>query len=674
MATNYGSKLTLQDNFTQVMNKAIKATEKLQKEIKELENIKIQPKVDVKLNNNSIKNVESKLDALERNKVSVGAKLDGSFNSVMNTINRQTDTEKKIKITAEENVTRTTKNLQRDIFTMERKLKTSIFGNSKLNGSFNVSSPDWTNGFSSIVNAINSTASTNKSNSKGVGSSSFIQDVASNSIGTNAAMAAAGVTAGKISKAARVSNVTVKGSNVKVQGLTEKGAAQYGKPTLLKAIKGGFADAIKDYQENKAGMMGIREMFGNQRLSQIFDEFVSKAIPSNTKKFGMIASQKVSMAETREKYGFSKKEYLPRYQENYLWTPGLEGEEIEIFSGYTKQMNKMQTAVEKFRQKLDTVKAKIKDTFNNSSFVSGLSNGITTLKGKISSLASSLKTGLGNAFNKVKGSGVLAFKNIAFTMQRMLASVSYGIGKLSAPIVSVASKIKNSMSNAFSKVKTTAASALEIIKGKATVIPPQLAKVAPILSKWAGPIRAAGKALDTAFIKPLKTAYSGIKKLAGKTWKMTVNMVGNAFNMLKQMVSWAATLAGGLVIKGVTDAATIEQYEVSMQHFISNGMKTTQPHLTDSQRESVATTEAKNFLSSATNLANTTPFSTNEVLEAANRSIGVAGGDTEQAETLLKLASDMAALTPGKTVMDAMEALADLKLGERERIEFCPAA
>ena len=46
----------------------------------------------------------------------------------------------------------------------------------------------------------------------------------------------------------------------------------------------------------------------------------------------------------------------------------------------------------------------------------------------------------------------------------------------------------------------------------------------------------------------------------------------------------------------------------------------------------------------------------------------------DEAETLLKLASDMAALTPGKTVMDAMEALADLKLGERERIEFCPAA
>lgn len=673
MAITYGSKLTLQDNFTQVMNKAIKATEKLQKEMKELEKIKVNPKVEITVDNGSIQKVESKLEALEKNKVDIGAKLDSSFTSVMNTINRQTSVDKKIKITAEENVTRTTKNLQRDIFTMERKLKTSIFGNNRLSGSFNVSSPDWTNGFSSIVNAINSSASKNSNKNTSTGSgSSFIQDVVSNNLGTSAAMGAAGLTAGKLGGLIRASKVEVRGNQVNTGSLTAKGATEYGKPTLWKAIKGGFIDAIKDYQDYKAGMVGLREMYGGQRLSQIFDEFVSKAVPSNTRKFGMIASQKVSMAETRAKYGFSAKEYLPRYQENSLWTPALEGEEVNIFSGYTKQMNKLQRAIEPFMQKLSNVKARLKETFNNSSLGIGLSNTMAKLKDKANQLGSSMKNNLGNSFNNIKGRGELAFKHIAYTIQRMAASASYQIGRIAAPIVNVASKVKSKLGTAFSSVgakinQATAKfggfkSALAVVAGKASLVP-------GVFGKWAGPINIAGKALNTAFIKPLNTAYNGIKKLTGKTWKVAVNIAGTAFNALKQMVGYVSTLAAGFVVKGVMDAATIEQYEVSMQHFISNGMKTSQPHLTDSQRESVAKTEMENYLKVARNLANKTPFSTNEVLEAANRSIGVANGDTEQAETLLKLASDMAALTPGKSVMDAMEALADLKLGERERMK-----
>lgn len=57
--------------------------------------------------------------------------------------------------------------------------------------------------------------------------------------------------------------------------------------------------------------------------------------------------------------------------------------------------------------------------------------------------------------------------------------------------------------------------------------------------------------------------------------------------------------------------------------------------------------------------ADTTPFSSPELFPALTRGVGISNGDIKQAKELLKISADMAALTPGKTVEDAMEALAD---------------
>ena len=68
--------------------------------------------------------------------------------------------------------------------------------------------------------------------------------------------------------------------------------------------------------------------------------------------------------------------------------------------------------------------------------------------------------------------------------------------------------------------------------------------------------------------------------------------------------------------------------------------------------------------------ANATPFETGEVIAAGSRAVSIANGDTKEAMSLVKLAEDMAAASGGtKTISDAIEALADAKMGETERLK-----
>ena len=75
------------------------------------------------------------------------------------------------------------------------------------------------------------------------------------------------------------------------------------------------------------------------------------------------------------------------------------------------------------------------------------------------------------------------------------------------------------------------------------------------------------------------------------------------------------------------------------------------------------------YVAALRNNANATPFTTNEVIAAGTRAVNVAQGNTTQAMDILKVAEDMAALNPEKSLSDAMEAIADLKTGETERMK-----
>lgn len=128
-------------------------------------------------------------------------------------------------------------------------------------------------------------------------------------------------------------------------------------------------------------------------------------------------------------------------------------------------------------------------------------------------------------------------------------------------------------------------------------------------------------------------------------------------------IAITATIAGvgagaGFMLK---QGADLEQQEVAMRHFIS----VNNPELQGDQLDQVR----DNFINTLRENANATPFKTSEVVSAGARAINVAQGDTNQAMELVKLAENMAALNPEKSLQDAIEALADLKVGEGERMK-----
>lgn len=148
----------------------------------------------------------------------------------------------------------------------------------------------------------------------------------------------------------------------------------------------------------------------------------------------------------------------------------------------------------------------------------------------------------------------------------------------------------------------------------------------------------------------------------------------NVTNSMRQSTTQAGLLSGRLIgvtaaIAGVTAAAKVmgsslsgamelEQNQIAMEHFIG---------LTKGAKMAKAATE--DYLKYLRQNANLTPFDTTEVINAGRRAVNISSGDIAQAKRLLTIAEDMAALNPGKTLSDAIEALADLKVGETERMK-----
>ncbi|WP_121639383.1 transglycosylase SLT domain-containing protein [Virgibacillus sp. Bac330] len=117
-------------------------------------------------------------------------------------------------------------------------------------------------------------------------------------------------------------------------------------------------------------------------------------------------------------------------------------------------------------------------------------------------------------------------------------------------------------------------------------------------------------------------------------------------------VGLAVVGVGNLGKATVGSAMDFEGYETAMTHWLDGNAK-----------------QAEKLTSWMGRFADTTPFGSSELFPALSRGIGVASGDVKQAQKLLEISSNMAALSPGKTVQDAMEALADARMGEFERMK-----
>ncbi|WP_407308532.1 hypothetical protein [Desulfosporosinus sp. SB140] len=143
-----------------------------------------------------------------------------------------------------------------------------------------------------------------------------------------------------------------------------------------------------------------------------------------------------------------------------------------------------------------------------------------------------------------------------------------------------------------------------------------------------------------------------------------VKGIKSKFEALKPLASGIMTV-GSAVWDGVStvmkSGATLEDQQLAVQHSI--GVNNPGKSAAD-----VAGISA-DFMKDLRNNSNDTHILTSDVVGAGASAVSVTGGDTKGAMELVKLSEDMAALNPGKTISEAMEALASAKNGSMDGLQ-----
>ncbi|MBU5444321.1 hypothetical protein [Paenibacillus sp. MSJ-34] len=201
------------------------------------------------------------------------------------------------------------------------------------------------------------------------------------------------------------------------------------------------------------------------------------------------------------------------------------------------------------------------------------------------------------------------------------------------------------------KVRDTASAAIKKITAKVQII---RTKVQPFVDSFKSmfsavkgmakfPIKVAAILKDMVSPKLQKIAgvISGIGKMMGN--------VGAA------ALKFGSQLAGGIG-SALQSGMNLEKQMMSIEHFIGAGGK----GLSGDQ----AKAESQQYVAMLRSHANASPFEADEVMNAGVNALKATGGDSKQAMELVKLAQNMAAVNPGKSLDEAVKTLIDLKTGK----------
>lgn len=178
----------------------------------------------------------------------------------------------------------------------------------------------------------------------------------------------------------------------------------------------------------------------------------------------------------------------------------------------------------------------------------------------------------------------------------------------------------------------------------------------------------------------IKELEKQLKDLTGQKYDIQLDLDGqnvrSVSSKLKGGMGTVLSVAGGSLLAGGVGAAIagIGSGVASAAGTMWTGGNERQQYLSSMTHFMGDEGAARDMMDWANENARVTQFSSGEVLAAASRAIQVADGSATEAQRLTQLAEDMASLTPGKSVMDAMEALADGAMGEFERLTFGLAA
>lgn len=177
------------------------------------------------------------------------------------------------------------------------------------------------------------------------------------------------------------------------------------------------------------------------------------------------------------------------------------------------------------------------------------------------------------------------------------------------------------------------------------------------LSSKAHDIKIGIKDNATRGLRAIQSRWDGFKR--NPVVRLTVWTVDRSLatlRMIKNMIfSIPTMITVGLSVVGIKNlsqatlesAMNWEKYEVSMNHWLGGNIK-----------------QAKELTKWMGEFADITPFSSPELFPALTSALSITNRDIAKSKQYLKVASDMAALTPGRTPEEAMQAIKNAKMGE----------
>ncbi len=343
-------------------------------------------------------------------------------------------------------------------------------------------------------------------------------------------------------------------------------------------------------------------------------------------------------------------------------------EKIKITDEGIATLKKYQKEHRSFVEEVKKTRSELKNTWNKTYKpvieTSQAGKAINHLKTQADNLKSRLKAKLNVDNSQI--SKLRQAKEQMRTFSKMVASAT----------INVKDNTKNKINNIYNqllkigkktispivKVKDNAMTKIRRIKSEVSYLAKTVARPAIVLkdnamskiSQISQKLLSISKKPYNAIINAIDKTASGIasagKKLASVGKKLVIPITAAV----------AVSTAGiGAAVKSGMD---LENQQISIKHFIG----ATNKDYTSQQIDQAA----NSFTEALRKNANATPFETGEVIQAGSRAVAITQGNTKEAMNLVTLAEDMAAASGGtKSVSDAMEALADAKLGEMERLK-----
>lgn len=587
MAQEFGAKLTLKDNFSDVIQKAINATEALRRKLQA---------------------TEKSLSKIGDKKIRIGAKLDSSVNSSLNKLADKIPKDKTIRIKARDEVTRSITNMQRDLYKMGRDLSLGMKDPFK---GLNASSINAARNIAALKSTISALAT----------HQAMRGSISARAAGGLLPAIAEGMITGRAVRAMNASNKVapfIAGSM-----LGRRFSASPSSAGSNWRSSGYTGDP--DYHEANARYHRL----GRGDEPPHFDRQSRTIRYADADYADMIERQQRVM---RERFGRSN--YLSSHTVRDVHAG--DGDYARVVD---RRLGRAAFAYHAGREMAGERWGRVS---------SSLSNGANVVSLRVNAVTSAAESSIRSFARRVSNSrlGEVAMR-VRFAGERAL----YG---LRGP----ASSASNSTGSA-SRAASAASSAMQFS-----------------LQRFAAPAEATG--MVDRIRNAVSSVQSSLSSIAGRVFSFRVRANTSeataALSQLRSTIMTMGTVGGALavagVVKAIKGAADLESNAMSIEHFVkyANTKNVSEGKEAPKSDEEIKA-ESGAYISKLRKYAVDTPFGDTEVISAGRRAVNVMGGDLKDAEELVKIAGDMAALNPGKTIMDAMEALADMKTGEMERMK-----